>query len=84
MCFGLQAKSIQCETLGPKFFFKAEGVVVFGQKFLFEIGKESTVVLAETLLDAIETGKKPFFLMKDIAEGISIPSLDLVSEILHG
>ena len=58
--------------------------MVFGQKFLFEIGKESTVVLAERLLDAIEMGKKPFFLMKDIAEGIGIPSLDSVSEILHG
>ena len=54
--------------------------MVFDQKFLFEIGKESTVVLAEKLLDAIEIGKKPFFLMKDIAEGIGIPSLDSVSE----
>ena len=54
--------------------------MVFGQKFLFEIGKESTVVLVEKLLDAIEIGKKPFFLMKDIAEGIGIPSLDSVSE----
>lgn len=68
---------------GPKFFFELKDVVISGQKFLFKIHRESTMVLADRLLDAIETSKKPLFPKEDIVKGINVPSLDSVNEVLH-
>lgn len=42
------------------------------------------MIRVESFLNATKSGKKPFPFMKDVAKRVSIPRLDLLSEIHEG